>query len=85
MTLSIRDPETDRLARELAARHGKPITDVVREALEAFAAKPSKAEVATREARLAEVFARINAREIPPGPSARDIMDELYDEDGLPA
>ncbi len=85
MTLSIRDPETDRLARELAVRHGKPITDVVREALEEFAAKPSRGELEARTARLAEVFARIDARDVPPGPSAKELMDELYDEDGLPA
>jgi antitoxin VapB len=33
MVLHIRDPEADRLARELAARTGQPITRVVVEAL----------------------------------------------------
>jgi antitoxin VapB len=33
MALHIRDPEADRLARELAARTGQPITRVVVEAL----------------------------------------------------
>lgn len=35
MALHIRDPETDRLARELARLQNKGITEVVRSALEA--------------------------------------------------
>ncbi|MBX3479252.1 MAG: type II toxin-antitoxin system VapB family antitoxin [Caulobacter sp.] len=85
MTLSIRDRETDQLARDLAAKHGMSLTEVVKEALEDFAAKPTKARLATREARLKAVFAEIRALKIPPGPSAKELMDELYDEDGLPA
>lgn len=34
MALNIKDPETDRLARELAELSGLPITTAVREALE---------------------------------------------------
>ena len=34
MALNIKDPETDRLARELAELSGVPITTAVREALE---------------------------------------------------
>lgn len=36
MALHIRDPEADRLVRELAARTGKPITHVVVAALQAM-------------------------------------------------
>ena len=85
MTLSIRDPEVDRLARELADRHDKPITEVVRAALRDYAAKDAPSEKEARVARLEAVFARIHARKVPEGPSAKEIMDELYDEDGLPA
>lgn len=85
MTLSIRDPEVDRLARELAARHDKPITEVVKAALRDYAAKDAPSEREARAARLKAVFARIHARRIPDGPSAKELMDELYDEDGLPA
>jgi antitoxin VapB len=35
MALNIKDPETDRLARELAELSGLPITTAVREAIEA--------------------------------------------------
>lgn len=34
MALSIKDPETDRLARELAELSGLPITDAVRDAIQ---------------------------------------------------
>ncbi|NBB14850.1 PSK operon transcription factor [Caulobacter sp. SLTY] len=85
MTLSIRDPDTDKLARELAARHRKPITEVVRAALEDYAAKATPSEQDEREARLKAVFARIDRLKVPSGPSCNELIDELYDEDGLPA
>lgn len=85
MTLSSRDRETDRLARDLAAKHGMTLTEVLKEALEDFAAKPTKMQLATREARLKAVFAEIRALQVPPGPSTKEFMDEPYDEDGLPA
>jgi antitoxin VapB len=84
MTLSIRDPETDRLARELAAKHGKPITDVVRLALEDFARKPVQGDLAVRNARLDALLGRIRARLPKDGPTPKEIMDDLYDDDGLP-
>lgn len=85
MTLSIRDRDTDRLARELAARHGKPITEVIKAALEDYAAKPTPSEQDNRETRLRAVFAQIDRLQIPTGPSGRELIEELYDENGLPA
>lgn len=86
MTLSIRDPETDRLARDLAKRRGEPITQVVKTALQELAAKPTPAEL-TKEQRMAkvrEILARIDARPVVDGRSAKEIMDDLYDDVGLP-
>ena len=85
MTLSIRDPETDRLARDLAKRTGKPITTVVRDALAEYAAK---APVSTQEVRMRELealLAEIDA--LPRSPdtrSSRELINDLYDENGLP-
>lgn len=87
MTLSIRDPETDRLARELAQRRGEPITRVIKTALQDLAAKPTPAEL-TADARMEkvrEILARIDAMPVADPRSAKEIMDELYDENGLPA
>jgi antitoxin VapB len=87
MTLSIRDPETDQLARELARRYGKPITEVVKTALQDLAAKPTPAELTKDERmkKVREILARIDAMPIVDGRSSKEIMDELYDENGLPA
>ena len=85
MTLSIRDPEADRLARELAKRTGRPITTVVRDALAEYAAK---APVSTQEVRMRELMALLAEFDaIPRSPdprSSRELINDLYDENGLP-
>lgn len=83
MTLSIRDPETDRLARDLARRTGKPITTVVKEALHDYAARtPSDAE--ERYKSVMELLEELDKAPILDHRSAKEIMDDLYDEHGLP-
>ncbi len=83
--LNIKDPETIRLARELAGSSGDTITATIRNALER--------EHREREERFQEVLARV--REIsaefranmPPewhGKTSKEIMDEIYDDDGSP-
>jgi antitoxin VapB len=86
MALNIKDPETDRLVRELAALTGQPITEVVREAVEeklkATRARRSGSR-ADRMRRYEEIAARGRAL-----PDLDDrTPDEIigYDEDGLPA
>ena len=84
MTLSIRDPDTDRLARDLAFRTGKPITKVIHEALQDYA---MRAPVQPRDAKLAAIEALLAEFDAIPDSDPRssaELMDDLYDEDGLP-
>lgn len=83
--LNIKDPETIRLARALSTAKGETITATIRGALER--------EQALREADIDERRRRILAsaaefrRNMPPewhGKTSREIMDEIYDEHGLP-
>lgn len=83
--LNIKDPETVALARKLAAESGKAMTTVIRDALER--------EARAREARIAESLEAIMAisaefrRKMPPewhNMTSKEIMDEIYDDHGLP-
>ena len=81
MTLSIRDPEADRLARELAQIAGESITEAVGKAVS------ERLERIRRENNFAERKAEIEAithrfRQNLTGPILSD--DELYDEHGAP-
>jgi antitoxin VapB len=81
MALNIKDPETDRLARELAELSGLPITTAVRDAIE------DRLTVLRSRARatppgLDEIITRARSRVIlDPRPEA-EILD--YDNQGLP-
>lgn len=79
MALSIRNPETDRLARELARATGEEITDAI-----TIAVRERLARVRNRRGSLVEDLMRI-ARAAPPALDPRP-MDELlgYGDDGLP-
>ena len=76
VALSIRDPETDRLARELAALTGETMTQAIRGAL---------AERLAREKRRRELLAIIEEFQKLPVLDDRS-EDEIlgYDEHGLP-
>jgi antitoxin VapB len=83
MALSIKDPEADRLARELAARTGETLTEAVIVALrERLRRQQSKQAAPARRDRLKTL--RQSMRELPVL-DARS-PDELvgYDEGGLP-
>lgn len=83
--LNIKDPETIRLARELAKARGSTVTGVIKAALER--------EALEREAKIAESLAVVKEisaefrRNMPPewhGKTSKEIMDEIYDDNGLP-
>ena len=82
MALSIKDEETDQLARELARRNGESVTTAVKVALkERLERQKPNAGLA---ARLMEI-----SREAAPlmndGRTSKELMDELYDQEtGLP-
>jgi antitoxin VapB len=84
VALNIKDPETDRLARELAAATGESITVAMRRAIEERLVRVQarrEAQPAADELRL--LIARGRARPIIDERSADQIVG--YDEHGLPA
>ncbi len=84
MTLSIRDPDANKMAREAAQRTGKTITLVVKEALADYLAK---APPHSREEKLRAMdryLAELDALPILDPRSSRELLDDLYDEHGLP-
>lgn len=84
MALNIKDDEVDRLARQLSKRTGETITDAVRMALrERLARLRAKAEPPLSE-RLIALGKRTAALPRLTEKSGRELMDELYDENGLP-
>jgi len=83
--LNIKDAETIRLARELAEATGQPITQAIRAALER--------ELQRREEETQDYLTKVKeiSREFRAampadwhGKTSKEIMDEIYDEDGLP-
>jgi antitoxin VapB len=84
MALNIKDEETDRLARELAAATGESITVAARRAIEERLARVrarNRAVPAAEE--LEEVIARGRARTVLDDRTSDEILG--YDSDGLPA
>lgn len=85
MALSIRDPETDRLARELAALTGETMTGAIRMALGERLAREKHRRSADIERRrqainqIVEDFAKLPVLD---DRSPDEILG--YDEDGLP-
>ncbi|MDE2922681.1 MAG: type II toxin-antitoxin system VapB family antitoxin [Acidobacteriota bacterium] len=84
MTLSIRNEETCRLARELARLTGETMTGAITVALRERPAREERRR--DLDARVEELLAigRRCAESLQPGPSAVEHGDELYDERGLP-
>ncbi len=83
MALSIKDPETERLARALAERTGESLTVATRRALEE---RLRRIRGATRRAALLEDLAAIRRRWSAMPSLDRRSADEIigYDESGLP-
>jgi len=85
--LNIKDPKVAEKARKLAALKGKTITAAVSEALDESLDAAKRKSAAAREQRarkVDEILKRFRAV-LPPGaPSYEEIMEEMYDEHGLP-
>ena len=85
MALSISDPETDRLERELAALTGESMTKAIRTALEerlARAKRRREAEIARKRARIDAIVERFSKLPVLDDRSPDEIIG--YDENGLP-
>jgi antitoxin VapB len=84
MTLSIRNPSVERRVREMAARTGKSITAVVDDALREYAARRPADDKTRRFRELDAILAEFDAMPAVDTRSAKEIMDDLYDDAGLP-
>ena len=83
MAINIKDPETDRLARELAELTGLPITTALREAIEEKLAATRARQAATKTPGLEAIIARGRSRRTLDDRPPEEILG--YDERGLPA
>lgn len=84
MALSIKDPEADRLVRELAAETGESITEAARKAFEERLRRVrARRAAAERVVSLDDIILRARALPIVDARSADEIIG--YDENGLPA
>jgi antitoxin VapB len=83
--LNIKDPETVRLARELAGATGKSVTETIRIALEAEQSR-MRDEIALRRERILKVVDAARERLTPEqrGITSKEAMDSIYGPDGLP-
>jgi antitoxin VapB len=62
MAINIKDPETDRLAREVANKAGETLTDAIRNALqERLQRLASRSAVPTKREKLREILSRADA------------------------
>jgi antitoxin VapB len=83
MALSIKNPEADRLARELARRTGKGITEVVVDALRERLSEVERRSGGERiRAEIERVRERVRRLEVRDPRSPDEIIG--YDESGLP-
>jgi antitoxin VapB len=83
VALNIEDEETDRLARELAALTGQPITTAVRDAIRAQLAALHRRRRASSGPDLTSIIARGRARRTLDSRPDDEILG--YDGHGLPA
>jgi antitoxin VapB len=83
MALSIKDEETDQLARELARRNGETVTTAVKIALKERLERQKPNPKEGLAAWLMEI-SRETAPLMNDGRTTKELFDELYDETGLP-
>jgi antitoxin VapB len=84
MALSIKDPDCDRLARELAAQTGETMTQAIKRSLEERLARTEKAADTERDRYVADLLAIGQQIAALPELDPRPIDEILYDEDGQP-
>lgn len=85
--LNIKDPKVAEKARRLARLKGTSITSAVAEALDQSlkaAERKSTLDREVREREVDEILARIRAGIPTDAPSYKQIMEDMYDENGLP-
>ena len=85
MALSLKDPETDLLARELAQRTGESLTTAVRQALKDKLDRIKSEDEARRAAKLAainQIVERFAALPVLDDRTEEEILG--WDENGLP-
>lgn len=85
--LNIKDADVAEKARKLAKLKGTTITAAVSEALDASiaaATRLTEAEREARERRVDEAVARFQAAIPKDAPTYEQIMEDMYDENGLP-
>ena len=83
--LNIKDPETVRMARELAGQTGRSVTETIRSALErAYTEREAEIEATIRD--VDEILKGSKDLWKPEwrDKSLKEIMDSIYDDDGLP-
>lgn len=83
MALNIKDPLTDRLAREVASRAGESITDAIRVALqERLQRLKGRKTATTRREKLLEILRRVDASPRNEALTEDEILG--YDSSGIP-
>lgn len=87
MAISIKDPDTDDLIRELARRTGETHVAAVRTAVAERLARLDRELTELRQGRMDRLrrIARDTAPRLAGTPYSTDIGDLLYDDHGLPA
>lgn len=84
MTLSIKDPEADALARRLAEQTGESLTEAVKRALQERLDRESTRQAALPLAERLLGIGRHCAAHLPQPGDSGDHATLLYDERGLP-
>ncbi len=84
MALSIRSPVVEERARRLAAHAGQSITAVVGQALTEYEARGAADARAVNFVELERLFKVWDTTPVSDPRSSAELMDELYDEHGLP-
>lgn len=85
--LNIKDAEVAKKARRLAKLKGTSITAAVSDALDASlknAEHKTKLDRELREREVDEIVRRFQASIPPDAPSYEEIMEDMYDEHGVP-
>lgn len=83
MALNIKRPETERIVRRMSQRTGLSVTKTVEEAVTRWEADLDRENGSERKLREFREWQRSFGPR-PPGPGLEEIMDDMYDERGLP-